>query len=193
MRKFIIGIAAAMSLSLSGCKDYIAQGVSETAQSNETENIAESAANTEYDSIEDFLQNNNARIFVIDSKQLYDSNAAINSNAAAFNAVDKNVSAAQSYISIIYECEADGDTFKVDLSTFNTDKGEEQLASVAASNPGIFTEVNILGISVYYCPGSEYDWFDCYAMVIDKKMVVVDIEKGYDTYIEDVLNNIVLK
>lgn len=30
-------------------------------------------------------------------------------------------------------------------------------------------------------------------MIINKKLVVIDIEKGYDTYIEDVLNNIVLQ
>lgn len=193
MKKFIIIIAVSMSFILSGCKDHIAQESSEAAQSNEIETIAESIANTEYDSIEDFLQSSNARIFTIDSKQRYDNPVATNSNAVAFNAVDKNVSAAQSYISIIYECEVNGSTFKVDLATFKTNNGADQLASVIDNNPGIFTEVNLSGISAYYCPGSEYDWFDCYAMVIDKKLVVIDIEKGYDTYIEDVINNIVLQ
>lgn len=197
MKKFIIVIAVAMSLTLSGCKDHTVQEPSEITQENEIETIAESIANTEYDSIEDFLQNSNATVFMMDSKQPYNnvatnSNAA-NSNATTFNAIDKNVSDSQSYISIIYECEVNDNTFKVDLSTFKTSEGAEQLAYVVDSNPGIFTEVNISGISAYYCPGSEYDWFDCYAMIINKKLVVIDIEKGYDTYIEDVLNNIVLQ
>ena len=179
MKKFIIVIAVAMSLTLSGCKDHTVQEPSEITQENEIENIAESIANTEYDSIEDFLQNSNATVFMMDSKQPYNnvatnSNAA-NSNATTFNAIDKNVSDSQSYISIIYECEVNDDTFKVDLSTFKTSEGAEQLAYVVDSNPGIFTEVNISGILAYYCPGSEYDWFDCYAMIINKKLVVIDI------------------
>ena len=43
---------------------------------------------------------------------------------------------------------------------------EEQLNAVIESNPNIFTKKDIGGNSVYYCPGSEYDWFDCYAIHI---------------------------
>ena len=94
MKKFIIVIAVAMSLTLSGCKDHTVQEPSEITQENEIENIAESIANTEYDSIEDFLQNSNATVFMMDSKQPYNnvatnSNAA-NSNATTFNAIDKS-------------------------------------------------------------------------------------------------------
>ena len=70
---------------------------------------------------------------------------------------------------------------------------DEQLASIVDSNPGIFSEEDIGGVLTYYCPGSKYDWFDCYAMVIEDKLFVVNIEKGYDKYIEDVLSNIVLQ
>lgn len=43
---------------------------------------------------------------------------------------------------------------------------EEQLNAVIESNPNIFTKKDIGGNSVYYCPGSEHDWFDCYAIHI---------------------------
>ena len=43
---------------------------------------------------------------------------------------------------------------------------EEQLNDEIESNPNIFTKKDIGGNSVYYCPGSEYDWFDCYAIHI---------------------------
>ena len=47
MKKFIIVIAVAMSLTLSGCKDHTVQEPSEITQENEIETIAEYIANTE--------------------------------------------------------------------------------------------------------------------------------------------------
>ena len=52
---------------------------------------------------------------------------------------------------------------------------------------------DIGGNSTYYCPGSKYDWSDCYAMVVDHKLLVVNIEKEYDQYIEWVLGHITLQ
>ena len=54
---------------------------------------------------------------------------------------------------------------KVKLATYKSNNGDEQLASIVDSNPGIFSEEDIGGVLTYYCPGSKYDWFDCYAMV----------------------------
>lgn len=192
MKKIIIVMAVAISLTVSGCGKHRIQRPSQAAQSSESEDTAESIANTEYDSIEDFLEDNNAPVFIMESEQFYNE-LATNSNAATLDFVGDHVSVGGSYISVIYECKAGDDTFKIDLATYNTNRADEQLAYVVDSNPGIFTEVNISGISVYYCPGSEYEWFDCYAMVIDEKLVVVNIEKGYGKYMEDVLNNIVLR
>ena len=148
-----------MCLGLSGCKGKTA----EAAPINNNDNIAESEANTEYDSIEDFLTRSNVSVFMMDSNS---SIIATYSNAAAF---------------------------KVKLATYKSNNGDEQLASIVDSNPGIFSEEDIGGVLTYYCPGSKYDWFDCYAMVIEDKLFVVNIEKGYDKYIEDVLSNIVLQ
>ena len=186
MRKNIIILIAIMCLGLSGCKGKIA----EAAPIDNNDNIAESEANTEYDSIEDFLTRSNVSVFMMDSNS---SIIATYSNAAAFSAVDKKVSVAESYIAITYECETNGETFKVKLATYKSNNGDEQLASIVDSNPGIFSEKDIGGVLTYYCPGSKYDWFDCYAMVIEDKLFVVNIEKGYDKYIEDVLSNIILQ
>ena len=48
-----------MCLGLSGCKGKTA----EAAPINNNDNIAESEANTEYDSIEDFLTRSNVSVF----------------------------------------------------------------------------------------------------------------------------------
>ena len=121
------------------------------------------------------------------------SKSATSSNAAMFTAIDNNVSVAESYVAVTYECEGGGDAFQVKLATYTSNNGNEQLDSLINSNPGIFTEKETGGILTYYCPGSQYDWFDCYAMVIDDKMFVVNIEKGYDEYIGDVLANLILQ
>ena len=104
MRKNIIILIAIMCLGLSGCKGKTA----EAAPINNNDNIAESEANTEYDSIEDFLTRSNVSVFMMDSNS---SIIATYSNAAAFSAVDKKVSVAESYIAITYECETNGETF----------------------------------------------------------------------------------
>lgn len=97
MRKNIIILIAIMCLGLSGCKGKTA----EAAPINNNDNIAESEANTEYDSIEDFLTRSNVSVFMMDSNS---SIIATYSNAAAFSAVDKKVSVAESYTAITYEC-----------------------------------------------------------------------------------------
>ena len=97
MRKNIIILIAIMCLGLSGCKGKTA----EAAPINNNDNIAESEANTEYDSIEDFLTRSNVSVFMMDSNS---SIIATYSNAAAFSAVDKKGSVAESYTAITYEC-----------------------------------------------------------------------------------------
>ena len=97
------------------------------------------------------------------------------------------------YMAVTYECEIDSDRFQVKLATYDSDNGEEQLNAVIKSNPDIFTKIDIRGNSTYYCPGSKYDWSDCYAMVVDHKLLVVNIEKEYDQYIEWVLGHITLQ
>ena len=182
----IIFILAA-GLTLTGCGTRNAQEPSETHQSNKDENIAESAVNTEYDSIAGFSANSSMALFVLDS------NKKNNSDNGSFSAVDKNVSVAKSYTAVIYECETDNDTFQVKLATYNSDNGEEQLNYIIESNPDIFTKNDIGGKTVYYCPGSEYDWFDCYTTVVDRKLLVINIEKEYDQYIEWVLRHTTLQ
>lgn len=46
---------------------------------------------------------------------------------------------------------------------------------------------------MYYCLGTTYEGFNCYAMILDDKMLVVNIEKEYDEYIGDTVRNIVLR
>lgn len=187
MKKLTI-IVILMVFCLSGCQNSME--VSETTLEDK-ENISESVANREYDSIEDFLASNNESILAMNPQKI--SRSATPSNAAVFSAIDNNVSVADSYIAVTYECKADNDIFQLKLATYTSNNGEEQLDSVVNSNPGIFTEEEIGDILTYYCPGSQYDWFDCYAMVIDGKMFVVNIEKGYDEYIETVLNNLIIQ
>lgn len=192
MRKFTI-ISILMVFFLSGCQNNMnmRETTLEKNQNIHNENISESIANQEYDSIEDFLANDNESILAIDSQKI--SKNATPSDATLFKAIDKNVSVAESYIAVTYECKANNDTFQLKLATYTSNNGEEQLNSVVNSNPGIFTEEAIGDVLTYYCPGSQYDWFDCYAMVIDGKMFVVNIEKGYNEYLATVLDNLVFQ
>lgn len=177
----------AVGLTLTGVGAHNTQMLSEIFQRDEDENITESIVNTEYGSIEDFSANNSMDIFVLNF------NKESNLDNGSFSAVDKTVSVAKSYTAVTYECEIDSDRFQVKLATYDSDNGEEQLNAVIKSNPDIFTKKDIGGNSTYYCPGSKYDWSDCYAMVVDHKLLVVNIEKEYDQYIEWVLGNITLQ
>ena len=173
--------------TLTGVGAHNTQMLSEIFQRDEDENITESIVNTEYGSIEDFSANNSMDIFVLNF------NKESNLDNGSFSAVDKTVSVAKSYTAVTYECEIDSDRFQVKLATYDSDNGEEQLNAVIKSNPDIFTKKDIGGNSTYYCPGSKYDWSDCYAMVVDHKLLVVNIEKEYDQYIEWVLGHITLQ
>ena len=177
----------AVGLTLTGVGAHNTQMLSEIFQRDEDENITESIVNTEYGSIEDFSANNSMDIFVLNF------NKESNLDNGSFSAVDKTVSVAKSYMAVTYECEIDSDRFQVKLATYDSDNGEEQLNAVIKSNPDIFTKKDIGGNSTYYCPGSKYDWSDCYAMVVDHKLLVVNIEKEYDQYIEWVLGHITLQ
>ena len=177
----------AVGLTLTGVGAHNTQMLSEIFQRDEDENITESIVNTEYGSIEDFSANNSMDIFVLNF------NKESNLDNGSFSAVDKTVSVAKSYTAVTYECEIDSDRFQVKLATYDSDNGEEQLNAVIKSNPDIFTKKDIGGNSTYYCPGSKYDWSDCYAMVVDHKLLVVNIEKEYDQYIEWVLGYITLQ
>ena len=177
----------AVGLTLTGVGAHNTQMLSEIFQRDEDENITESIVNTEYGSIEDFSANNSMDIFVLNF------NKESNLDNESFSAVDKTVSVAKSYMAVTYECEIDSDRFQVKLATYDSDNGEEQLNAVIKSNPDIFTKKDIGGNSTYYCPGSKYDWSDCYAMVVDHKLLVVNIEKEYDQYIEWVLGYITLQ
>jgi len=177
----------AVGLTLTGVGAHNTQMLSEIFQRDEDENITESIVNTEYGSIEDFSANNSMDIFVLNF------NKESNLDNGSFSAVDKTVSVAKSYTAVTYECEIDSDRFQVKLATYDSDNGEEQLNAVIKSNPNIFTKKDIGGNSTYYCPGSKYDWSDCYAMVVDHKLLVVNIEKEYDQYIEWVLGHITLQ
>lgn len=182
-----------MALSLAGCqnKNAAISTVSTEIQELQNINISESIANKEYYSIEDFQADSNESFFALNPQKT--DSIATSSNASVLNTINHNVSVSSIYISVNYECEAGRDSFQLSLTTYLSNNGEKQLDSVISSNPGIFTEKEIAGIPLYYCPGSPYDWFDCYAMVINEKMLVVNIEQGYDEYIEDVLNNLILQ
>ena len=177
----------AVGLTLTGVGAQNTQMLSEIFQRDEDENITESIVNTEYGSIEDFSANNSMDIFVLNF------NKESNLDNESFSAVDKTVYVAKSYTAVTYECEIDSDRFQVKLATYDSDNGEEQLNAVIKSNQDIFTKKDIRGNSTYYCPGSKYDWSDCYAMVVDHKLLVVNIEKEYDQYIEWVLGHITLQ
>jgi len=188
MKKLTGILILLVALGVTGCGNPVDRSPEEKIETVQNESIAESLANEEYDSIEDFLADNNETIFVMNFQKM--SKSATPPNATGFTVIDNHVSMAKSYIAVIYECETDGHTFQIELVTYRSDSGEEQLGSIISSNPGIFTEKEIGEILTYYCPGSQYDWFDCYAMVINGKMIVIDIEKGYDKYMETVLDSI---
>lgn len=174
--KKLIGMSILLVLGLTGCQNSAEMSASDPDQLLQNEVIHESLANTEYDSIEGFLADSDEGVFVLDSQ-----------------AADTGVSVAISYIAVTYECEVNEDTFKLELCTYRSNNGKQQLEEIMESNPNLFTEEEIGGKRIYYAPGSEYDWFDCYAMVIGEKLFIMDIEKGYDEYVGVILENLVLQ
>lgn len=189
--KKLIGMSILLVLGLTGCQNSAEMPASDPDQLLQNEVIHESLANTEYDSIEGFLADSDEGVFVLDSQAA--GRSAAPSNAAGFNAADTGVSVAISYIAVTYECEVNEDTFKLELCTYRSNNGKQQLKEVMESNPDLFTEEEIGGKRIYYAPGSEYDWFDCYAMVIGEKLFIMDIENGYDEYVGVILENLVLQ
>ena len=190
MKTFIL-MSMLMVWGLSGCQNNAETSTVATDPSVQNERIDESVANTEYDSIEDFLADSNEDVMAVNSQPV--SRSATPSNATNFSATDTNVSVAISYISVTYECEINEDAFKLKLVTYRSDNGEEQLAEVMESNPNFLEEKEIGEQLIYYAPGSEYDWFNFYAMVVDGKLIVMDIEKGYDEHMEAILENLVFQ
>lgn len=204
MKKGAIIICILLCLGLVGCRNNNEVALSETIQdiNNEytslktfqesDEVIMESMANQEYDSLDDFLESNNESVVAL-NLETSSMGIASDSNATLFIAKDINVSVSDSFVFVTYECASGDDMFKVVLATCKYENGLEQLNYVMDTNPGVFSEEDFGGVKVYYGPGSEYDWFDSYTMIINDKIFIIDIEKDYTQHIEEVLTNLVLQ
>ena len=187
MKRGAITICLLLCQGLVGCRNNNEYTSSKTFQESD-EVIMESVANQEYDSLDDFLESNNESVVVL-NLETSGRGIASDSNAALFSAKDTNVSVSDSFVFVTYECASGDDKFKVVLATGKYENGLEQLNHVIDTNPGIFSEEDFGGVTVYYGPGSEYDWFDSYTMIINDKIFIIDIEKDYTQHIEEVLAN----
>lgn len=204
MKRGTIIICILLCMGLAGCRNNSGAALSETVQrvnngytnletlQERDEVIMESMANQEYDSLDDFLKSNNESVVAL-NLQTSSMGIASDSNATSFSAKDTNVSVSDSFVFVTYECTSGDDIFKVVLATCKYENGLEQLNYVIDTNPGVFSKEDLGGVTVYYGPGSEYDWFDSYTMIINDKIFIIDIEKDYTQHIEEVLANAIYK
>lgn len=103
------------------------------------------------------------------------------------SAEDTGVTVGEVYASVTYECEVGEDRFKVNLATYNYSDGEGSMQYIIDNNSDAFSEEEIGGRTVYYCPGTDVEEYNCYLMVWEGKMFVLNIEKGYDSYVEMIM------
>lgn len=89
-----------------------------------------------------------------------------------------------------YDCTLEDKDFKVRLGTYDSKNGADDVQYILESNPGVFTEMDINDTTVYYCPGMELEKYNCYMMVLNDQMFVIDIEKGFDSEVAAVMNYI---
>ena len=64
-----------------------------------------------------------------------------------------------------------------------SDAAETTAEYVAVS----YTHLDVYKRQVYYCPGTDVEEYNCYLMVWEGKMFVLNIEKGYDSYVEMIM------
>ena len=144
-------------------------------------------ANTEYDSVEEFLEDSNETMFVLGDKTRQKNIAADANAGMQLSAEDTGVTVGEVYASVTYECEVGEDRFKVNLATYNYSDGEGSMQYIIDNNSDAFSEEEIGGRTVYYCPGTDVEEYHCYLMVWEGKMFVLNIEKGYDSYVEMIM------
>lgn len=188
MNKLILMLG--LCLGLTACQTQTNKSTSpnESIKDDASTVISAHIANTEYSSLNEFFSESNEEITILAPVSVY-SQCASNSNAQTLLHIeDINVTIAESYISVMYECEIDGDVFNTKVATYTLEDGESALESIKTGNPNLFSELTINDIITYYCPGGAEDWFDCYAMVLDGKMVVINIQKEYATYISEIVD-----
>lgn len=81
MKRIIVTLIMLMVLGIMGCQNSVGSSSTEKYK-----NIAVSLANKEYDSIDDFLVDNDEAIFIMNPQKM--SKSATSSNAAMFTAID---------------------------------------------------------------------------------------------------------
>ena len=144
-------------------------------------------ANTEYDSVEEFLEDSNETMFVLGNKTRQKNIAADANAGMQLYVEDTGVTVGEVYASVTYECEVGEDRFKVNLATYNYSDGEGSMQYIIDNNSDAFSEEEIGGRTVYYCPCPDIEEYNCYLMVWEGKMFVLNIEKGYDSYVEMIM------
>lgn len=147
-------------------------------------------ANDEYDSIAEFQEHSNKPAFLLGSNVSRTANAASSNASLVLEAVATRVSVGESYVDVYYDCKLEDKEFKVRLGTYDSKDGADDVQYVLENNSGIFTEMDIDGTTVYYCPGMDIEFYNSYMMVLSGQMFVINIEKGYDSEVAAIMDYI---
>lgn len=162
-------------------------------------------ANTEYDSVEEFLRDSDMPVFLLgndmkgknkaapsDARSIADKAASSDAGYAAIDVrfTDTGVTVGEHYVSVSYDCRVGDDSFKADLTTYSFEDGKRMLQAILDNNAGVFSEEELSEKEIYYCPGTDVETYNCYAMVWEGRMFLINIEKGYDPYVELLMEQI---
>lgn len=195
MKKRIL-FCVLLCLYVSGCQPQSTVSDKSTVIESSPENnvkLREMAqeANEEYDSIEEFQQHSNKSPILLETAASRDTRTATNSNTkAGLEATVQRVSVGESYVDVYYDCTIGNETFKLRLGTYNSDYDESDMQTILGNNSGVFEEQNVDGLTVYYCPGMDIEKYNCYMMTLNDRLFVINIEKGYNSMIYNVIDYI---
>lgn len=190
MKKNFIALITFCCISLSACLHASSKTSGKALVAEETPVVMAQEANEEYDTIAEFLVSSDKPAFLLQSQRARQTTATPSEADIEIQIANENVSVGEHYVAVNYECTVGEETFLLQLGTYNFPDGEGSMQQILDRGPGLFSEKEIGGQQVYYCPGSEYEPYNYYLMVLNGNMFLLNIEQGYDKYVEMIMNHL---
>lgn len=191
MKKTLILGSILLCMCLSGCQMQNNTPAADTESLHDPYPIVQAQeANDEYDSIAEFQEHSNKPAFLLGSYVSETADAVSSGAMSVLESTATRVSVGESYVDVYYDCKLEDKEFKVRLGTYDSKDGADDVQYILENNPGIFTEMDIDGTAVYYCPGMDAEFYNSYMMVRNGQMFVINIEKGYDSEITAIMDYI---
>lgn len=188
MKKTLILGSILLCMCLSGCQTQNNTSAADTGSLHDPYPIVQAQeANDEYDSIAEFQEHSNKPAFLLGSYVSETADPISSGAMSVLKSTVTRVSVGESYVDVYYDCKLEDKEFKVRLGTYDSKDGADDVQYILENNPGIFTEMDIDGTAVYYCPGMDVEFYNSYMMVRNGQMFVINIEKGYDSEITAIM------